>query len=240
VLIEQQEEQLRAGKAVYTSTNGLLELTDQPSWRSGTREGRGERMLIVVPDNEMSVYGSAYMKLPANEAGRTIGTQPGSGTNQFAELFSQEYVVRPQVALFEGKVRLAHPQINLACDHLAVHSGPGDEKEQQLIAEHSVVFDLLSADGQNVHGTCQKAVYNYGVTAVRTNDLLELTGNPILETTNGTVRNAVLILDRTQNKLIAPSVEQARLTHPDFEPSRYRIKGMLGASATNRFPLLKK
>jgi hypothetical protein len=37
----------RAAKR-FTSTSGLLELTDQPSWRSGTREGRGERMLIVV------------------------------------------------------------------------------------------------------------------------------------------------------------------------------------------------
>ena len=243
VTIEQQEEQLRAGKAVYTSTNGLLELTDQPSWRSGTREGKGVRMLMVVPENELSVYGDAYMKLPASEAGRSIGgagALGASATNQFAELFSEEYVVRPNVALFEGKVRLLHPQITMSCDHLAVHSAADKEKGQSLVAEHSVIFDLLSTDGQKVHGTCQNALYDYSITGGRTNDSLEMTGHPVLETTNGTVQNSVLLLDRTQNKLIAPSVEQVRLSHPGAEPGRYRIKGTLPTASTNRFSFIKK
>lgn len=197
-------------------------------------------MLMVVPENELSVYGDAYMKLPASEAGRSIGGSGASATNQFAELFSEEYVVRPQVALFEGKVRLLHPQITMSCDHLAVHSAADKEKGQSLVAEHSVIFDLLSTDGRKVHGTCQNALYDYSVTRGRTNDSLEMTGNPVLETTNGTVQNSVLVLDRAQNKLIAPSVEQARLSHPGAEPRRYRIKGTLGTASTNRFSFIKK
>jgi lipopolysaccharide export system protein LptA len=241
VVIEQQDEQLRAGRAVYTSTNGLLELTDQPTWRSGPREGRGERMAMVVPENELSVQGDAYLKLPANEAGRTAG--PGTGavvTNQFAELFSEQYVVRPQVALFEGKVRLAHPQLQMTCDHLAVHSAADKQTGQNLTAEHSVVFDLLSSDGEKVHGTCQKAFYDYSIRGGQTNDVLELTGNPILETTNGSVQNSMLILDRARNKLLVPSVEQVRKANPGTESRRYRIALAVGAIPTNRFPMLRK
>jgi hypothetical protein len=67
-----------------------------------------------------------------------------------------------------------------------------------------------------------------------------MTGHPVLETTNGTVQNSVLLLDRTQNKLIAPSVEQVRLSHPGAEPGRYRIKGTLPTASTNRFSFIKK
>jgi lipopolysaccharide export system protein LptA len=234
VVIEQEDQQLRAGKAIYSATNGLLELIDRPAWRAGAREGSGDQMSIAVRENELSVRGNAYMKLPADETGHNLslggGTNPppssSSSSNRFAELFSDEYVLRPQVALFEGKVRFEHPQRRLSCDHLAVHSGEGDPKNERLVAEHSVDFDLMSADGQKVHGTCQKAVYNYGVMGGMTNDTVELTGSPVLQTTNGTIQNSIIIMDRMQNKLMAPG--------------RYHIKGTLGAATSNHFPVLKR
>jgi lipopolysaccharide export system protein LptA len=191
-------------------------------------------MSIAVRENELSVRGNAYMKLPADETGHSLGLGGGtnpppsssSSSNRFAELFSDEYVLRPQVALFEGKVRFEHPQRRLSCDHLAVHSGEGDPKNERLVAEHSVDFDLMSADGQKVHGTCQKAVYNYGVMGGMTNDTVELTGSPVLQTTNGTIQNSIIIMDRIQNKLMAPG--------------RYHIKGTLGAATSNHFPVLKR
>ena len=218
---------MRGGKAVYTATNGLLELTDRPDWRSGRREGKGDRILIAVPDNELSVYGNAYMKVPASEAGNMAGpTEPSAAaTNQYAEIFSREYVFRPQIGLFEGEVRLVHPQMTMVCDHMAMHSGAGAEKAQHLTAEHSVIFDLVNTEGEKVHGTCQKADYDYSVVDGHTNDTIQLTGDPVLQTTNGSIRNATLILDRTQNKLIAPAA-----------PGGYRITMKLNPSAsTNRF-----
>jgi lipopolysaccharide export system protein LptA len=235
VVIEQDDQQLRARKAIYSGTNGLLELIDRPAWRAGAREGSGDQMSIAVRENELSVRGNAYMKLPADETGHSLSLGGGtnsppsssSSSNQFAELFSHEYVLRPQVALFEGKVRFEHPQRRLSCDHLAIHSsGEGGSKSESLVAEHSVDFDLISTDGQKVHGTCQKAVYNYAVMDGKTNDTVELTGNPVLQMTNGTIQNPILILDRTQNKLMAPG--------------RYHVKGTLGNLTTNRFPVLKR
>ena len=62
-----------------------------------------------------------------------------------------------------------------------------------------------------------------GLTA--TNEVLELTGNPVLQTDKGTFENRVIILDRANNKLMAPG--------------KYRIHGP-AMDVTSTFPGLKK
>ena len=77
-----------------------------------------------------------------------------------------------------------------------------------MTAEQAVEFSLKAGMDedqlQDVHGTCDHAVYNYAVTPSGTNDRMTLTGNPILETTNGIFKNKILILDCANNKLMAP------------------------------------
>jgi hypothetical protein len=77
-----------------------------------------------------------------------------------------------------------------------------------------------------MHGRAQKAVYSYSVTPAATNDLVELTGDPSLVTTNGTFRNKIIILDRAHNKLLAPG--------------RYQMHGLAAAGTTNTFQWPKK
>ena len=88
------------------------------------------------------------------------------------------------------------------------------------------MFDLTHAKGQTLHGKGEKVVHTYSITPTATNDLIELTGNPILETTNGTFRNSIIILDRAHNKLLAPG--------------KYQIQGLADASATNMLQWPKK
>src|SRR5207249_4711740 len=108
-------------------------------------------------------------------------------------------------ALFLGQVRVAHPQMNLTCETLAVDFPRGGGAAERIVAERSVEFDLMDDKGQKIHGTGQKALYTYQVTAAGTNDLVELTGNPLLTMTNGsTFQNSVIILDRAKSKLVAP------------------------------------
>jgi hypothetical protein len=116
---------------------------------------------------------------------------------------------------------------------MTVESQDGGDKNVQILAEKSVVFDLLVPNltpspvkpagevTQKVHGKCEQAVYNYNVTADATNDVVRLTGNPVLVTTNGTLRNDVLILDNGNKKLIAPG--------------KYRLQGLASAAGTNLF-----
>ena len=73
-----------------------------------------------------------------------------------------------------------------------------------------MAFDLTDDKGQTLHGKAEEAVYTYIITPTETNDLVELTGNPSLETTNGTFRNSIIVLDRTHNKLLAPGKYQMR------------------------------
>ena len=76
---------------------------------------------------------------------------------------------------------------------------------RMVIAEPSVVFDIVDDEGRNFHGTGDKAVYTHRATATLTNDLMELTGQPaVVEATNVIGRNALIMLDLTTHKLTAP------------------------------------
>ena len=89
-----------------------------------------------------------------------------------------------------------------------------------MVAERSLQFDLVSENGQKIHGTGKKAVYTYTASPAGTNDLVELTGSPMLMLTNGsTFRNDPIILDRASGKLRAPG--------------KYMIHGVGQAATTN-------
>lgn len=229
VVIEQDDAQFTAGKAVYSGANGVLELADSPTWRVGPRDGKGDLLLMNVRSNEMSVHGNAFMRLPARELSQPSASSPGaadkinagSATNQFAEIFSEDYTLKPDFALFRGKVRIDHPQMKWLCEKLSVTLAAEGPQTRRMIAEQSVIFDLPGDKGQTVHGTGEKAVYTYSVTPAATNEIVVLTGNPILETTNGTFRNRIIILDRAHNKL--------------FATGKYHIQGLASGGPTNSF-----
>jgi lipopolysaccharide export system protein LptA len=95
----------------------------------------------------------------------------------------------------------------------------------RIFAETNVRFELSDDKGQKIHGTGQKAVYTYAITPTETNDTVELTGDPVLVTTNGIFRNSVIILDRAHNKLLAPG--------------NYRLSSLTNLVGTNKFVLPK-
>jgi lipopolysaccharide export system protein LptA len=229
VVIEQEPKKFTADKAIYTGTNAMLELTGNPAWQDGTRQGTGEVLLMNTAQNELVARGNAVLRLPAHDLAQSGSGASFSGgessalaaSNQWAQILSREYTLRPDGGRFEGGVRVIHPQLQLSCEtaDLDLPQTPGGAK--RLVAQRQVEFDLLDERGQKIHGTGQKAVYNYSTSAAGTNDTLELTGNPMLTMTNGTFENRVIILDRTSGKLIAPG--------------RYLIRGVgeVAAAKTN-------
>ena len=231
VVIAQADRQFTADTAEYTGTNGLLELTGSPAWRAGTREGKGDRVRANLAREEMLVRGNAYMKLPAAELGQSAATAlgtpaPGGSkgvTNAFAEIFSKEYFLTPDAALFHGQVRIEHPQIKETCEELTMLTLPELGKDgRMIIAEPAVVFDVVDDQGRNFHGKGQKAVYTHRLTATVTNDIMELTGNPaVLEATNIVGRNNLITLDLAGHKVMAPG--------------KYNLRGTLPAGVTNTF-----
>jgi len=272
VVIENDENQFTGEKAVYTATNGILELTGNPAWRAGQRKGNGDLILADLKRQEMEVRTNAWMRVPSSQLGpSTAMTQTSSATqrkppvitqsspsgskgqksliewpqmepdtatllkgaeqkrqfnniaartnsssapntrpstNEFADIYSETYTVTTNTARFEGGVRIIHPRLNWVCQTMNVDSPNPNTKDVTMTAEQAVEFNLKAGTDENqlqdVHGTCNHAVYNYAVTSSGTNDTMTLTGNPILETTNGIIKNKILILDYANNKLITP------------------------------------
>ena len=213
VILEQDTNRFTAGKAVYTGADGMVELTGNPSWRSGLREGKGDLIRIDVQRDEMLVRSNAFMRLPANELSQSAALGPGTAPRpktkgeplQFAEIVSREYTVGEKGALFEGAVRLNHPKMQWACGRISALVPPGSGRINRMVAEQAVKFDLTDDRGEQVHGTAEKAVYTYGVRAAVTNETMELLGHPAtLTTTNFTGRNGVFVLDLANHRLQAP------------------------------------
>ena len=69
VVIRQEDKQFTAERAEYTGTNGVLDLTGNPAWKAGLREGKGDLVRVNLAHEEMLVSGNAVMKLPSAEAG---------------------------------------------------------------------------------------------------------------------------------------------------------------------------
>jgi len=231
VVIEEESKRFTADRAVYTATNGLLELSGSPAWQDGARQGRGDLLMISSQPNQLMARGNASLRLPAQELGAAVASSPAeraaesrtssmAATNPFAEVFCNEYRLQTNSARFEGGVRIAHPQMMLTCETVTASLAGTGQRAEAVFAEGSVAFDLSSENGQKIHGTGQKAVYTYNVTAAGTNDLIELTGNPILTLTNGTsFHNDPIVMDRANGKLRAPG--------------RYIIHGVGDMGATN-------
>ncbi|HTL58473.1 MAG TPA: LptA/OstA family protein [Candidatus Limnocylindrales bacterium] len=233
VVIADDERRLTGNKAVYTGTNGWLELTENPTWKDGAREGRGDLLRVHSQPQEMQVRGHGYLRLPADELGQSIAlsgstapkaTPTKATQNQFGEIWCEDYTLKPDLAIFEGDVRARHPQMNWVCKRLTIRSWADAGKV--LVAEDAVDFTLIDDKGI-IHGTGDNVVYTNWVSGTITNDVMHLRGRPAtLSMTNTLVTNPSIILDRASGTLSAPGGE-------------YKITGTMKGADTNMFRLPK-
>jgi lipopolysaccharide export system protein LptA len=232
VVITREDKQFEAERAEYTGTNNLLDLTGNPGWRAGLRKGKGDWVRVNLAREEMFVRGNAFMEMPATELGQSALTELGSGkqggakgdTNALARVFSEEYLLAPEQALFRGGVRIEHPQMNWTCEEVTLLSPPELGKTgRMLIAEPAVVFDVVDDQGRKFHGTGQRSVCTRSVSTTATNDLMVLTGTPaMLTATNLFVRNNTITLDLTSHKVQTPGKWYARGTLPPQGTNTFR------------------
>lgn len=220
VRIHQDDNQFTSGRAVYTATNGVLELTRRPAWQAGQHSGKGDVITIDAPRDEMLVAGNAAMRFPAGELGSLAGLSPSNApaiktrptAAQFAEIFSDRYRLQSRRdALFEGGVYISHPNVNWACETLDVQLPEPGGRVEKIVSHQSVIFELVDEQKRRIHGSGDKAVYIGTFTSAATNEVLELTGNPCWlrsyaanGATNGLVRSPVLVLDLARRKAVIP------------------------------------
>ena len=104
------------------------------------------------------------------------------------------YEGKSGLAVFTGDVRAEDAQMVLTCGVLTAKFAVAGSEMESIVAEKSVV--LINKLDQT-RGQGDKAVYTAAT------DVVELTGSPTLETTQGTLVADVVVLDRRQNKLHA-------------------------------------
>ena len=189
-------------------------------------------MRVQLAREEMLVSGNAVMKLPTAELGQSAFTAlgkptPGESkatTNEFAEIYSQEYFLTPASVLFRGGARIEHPQMKWVCQEITMLSLPELGKTGRIIiAEPGVVFDVSDDQGRNIHGTGDKAIYTHRITPTLTNDVMELTGNPaVLAATNFVGRNKVITLDLASHTFVASGKYKLWAAAPAGAPTTFR------------------
>ncbi len=206
------ERRFTGGRLDFDAATGLLTLRYHPTWRVGDREGKGDVMEANVRQDVTTVRGHAWMRLPARELRQSAplptpgAPGPKPATNQFAQVFCQEYRVTRSNALFSGGVRIEHPQMTWTSPSISVQFPPGGGRADRMVAEPQVDFYVIN-QGKTVHGIGQKAVYTYSVSSSATNELMQLLGNPAtLEVTNtgAILQNQVLIWDLINDKMFVP------------------------------------
>ena len=110
---------------------------------------------------------------------------------------SFEYDQKTGVALYSGHVFVSDPQMKLRCETMRVLLPAGGGKIDNIVAEQNVVIDLTDDKGQTSHATGTKAVYS------AKSDTVELTGDPKIETAQGTLTADLVLLNRNESKLQA-------------------------------------
>ena len=114
-----------------------------------------------------------------------------------------EFDLKARVAVYRGNVRVEAQGMQLTCEILTAKLPATGSRIENFVGEENVVIDLVDEKGQKIHGTGNRLVYTYSVTGAATNEIVELTGNPVLDTAQGTLTGDVITLDRLNNKLKA-------------------------------------
>ena len=241
VVLAQEDKAFTGSRAVYTPTNGWLELTGHPAWRAGLRRGKGDLLLVNLTNSELIVRGNASMRVPAREvvpagaAGPLASKGPAAkgGTNQFADIFAEEYTLRRDhdrlLTHFRGGVYISHAQMNLMCATMRVSTPlEANRGNSVLTADQDVQFDLLDDRNEKHHGTGDRLVFTHSLSSTATNDIAVLTGTPaVLQSTNGaSARNDSFTLDLRRGTISGSG--------------HYQFTGVGPAVDTNKFKLLKK
>jgi lipopolysaccharide export system protein LptA len=204
VVIHQQDRQFLAGKAVYEGTNGVMKLTEAPSWQAGLRQGRGDLIWLSTKPEGMLVVGNAWMRLPAEElasaevvphgpprrpaassaggtaagaANRPAAAKPGGTNSPMAVITAEEYTVTPQGAIFEQEAHIEHPRMTWSSQTITVY-WPEGGTNRHILAETAVRFELMGENDRKMEGQGDKADYAYSVTNGITNETMVLTGRP--------------------------------------------------------------
>lgn len=158
-----------------------------------------------------------------------LAVVPEAGTTEksVTEIFAQraEFDLKSNVVRYIGNVRVENPELKVRCETLAAQLPVSGGRFESIIAEGDVEFDTTDAQGRKISGAGQKAVYTYRSSENGTNETIELTGNPLVRTDQGTLAGDTIVFDRITGRITA--------TNPRMTVGQTGPNGTNAAAHTN-------
>ncbi|MBI3878860.1 MAG: hypothetical protein HY301_02195 [Verrucomicrobia bacterium] len=168
---------IEAAHGVYTRKDEQIELTGQPKWRQGLREGVAEKVVFHRTDRALEADGKVELKLPREALGTNgfllSGAAPTtnapaksaskpvdkklSATNapQIVLVYADHLHSRSNLTVARGSVRVLDATNRLSCGKLTLRQATKESPEDLAVAEENVVVE------QGLKRvTAQKGVYN--------------------------------------------------------------------------------
>jgi lipopolysaccharide export system protein LptA len=155
ILDPEQDGRALADRAVYEDSSGILELSGSPMIQAEGRLLTGKTIKVNRVTRVLTAAPEAYLKLPVqglDSLGVLANVSPNlppktaMNTNQFLEVWSEEFDYATNVLRFTGLVRANFlegdiPQGKLRCDSLTIHYG---ERLESLVAEKDVEIEQFA------------------------------------------------------------------------------------------------
>jgi lipopolysaccharide transport protein LptA len=114
-----------------------------------------------------------------------------------------EFDLNTRRAVYLGHVKVDDPEMKLQCEQLTVDLPADGDRVNHIVAEVNVIIDFSDSHGQTARATGSRAVYHYAVTGVVTNESVTLTGNPKVDSPQGTLTGDEIAWDRATGHMTA-------------------------------------
>lgn len=130
---------------------------------------------------------------------------PVTGTNTTTIITSQsvDFDLKSRSAIYRGNVRVEDLRISLTCELLTARMPTNGGRVDSIIAETNVVIVVQDSKGETNHATAARVIYTYQRTTTVTNEMLELTGSPAIESPQGTLTGDTITWDRVKDVIRA-------------------------------------
>ena len=118
-----------------------------------------------------------------------------------------DFDLNTRLAVYRGNVRVEDPGMTLTCGVLTAKVPERGGKIESIVAEQNVVVEAPDENGRLTHGTCAKLVYTYSVAGSVTNEIVELTGEPLLTNPSGSLVGDLIIWNKASGKVSGRNVK---------------------------------
>ena len=132
---------------------------------------------------------------------------------------SGDFDMNTHQATYHDHVRVTSPEMKLTCERLVADLPPSGGRPDHIVCETNVVIDFTDEHGKTNHVTAAKAVYDFHVQDGVTNDMVTLTGNPLVENAQGTQSGDPIIWDRVNNKFTFQNPKMIFRQSPNIGPA---------------------